>query len=332
MTKTDLVREYIVKYLEIYKSTNRQFSKRYLATVIFNEHPDLFPDIESIRSTIRKILDSSGTASTKNVSIDLELREQFAFLNNPITDTPNIEPFIFPKTNDKILIIADLHSIFYDKEALLAALEYGKKSGVNSVLINGDFLDFYGQSKFNKNPRITAKFIEEEQEWGVEMLSLLQREFGYVVYKAGNHDVRRENQIFMSTLVDPSISTSLSDYLHFDGSTIHFVEDYRIVKMGKLNAIHGHEVGMSGMINPALNIIRKTFDNTISGHSHMKQEYPLKNMDGKLFMSYKVGCLCGLNPRYAPINNWQQGCAKVEIFDDGYFLVDNKIIDKGRIY
>ena len=49
-------------------------------------------------------------------------------------------------------------------------------------------------------------------------------------------------------------------------------------------------------------------------------------------MSYKVGCLCQLDARYAIINQWTHGVASVEIEQNGDFLVENKIIHNGKIY
>lgn len=331
--KMEIARTYVERYLEIYKRTEKQFSKKFVGLVMYNENPDVFTSSEDGRMWIRASLGSAGEASKTN-TLNLNLIEKFAFINDSITDTPNSEPFVFPVAYDKVLVISDIHSIFYDKQAVMAALEYGKKRGANSVLINGDFLDCYQFSKFTKNPRISADFIINEKEWGTEFLQLLQEEFGYVVYKFGNHDIRRELQLFNFAANHPDIleMCTLKEYLSFPMSAVNFVEDYRIVKLGKLNAIHGHELYMSGGINAARNVILKTFDNTISGHSHVVQSYPMKDIDGNVYMSYKTGCLCQLNPRYAPINNWNQGFAIVEIESGGDFHVENKMIHNGKVY
>lgn len=332
-SKVDIARRYIDKYLEIYQRTQKQFSKRFVGTVIYNENPDIFKDAEDGRKFVREALGLTGTKSANNKQ-NLELKDKFAFINEQITDTPNNEPFVMPIAYYKTLIISDIHSIFYDKEAVFTALEYGKKKGCNSVLINGDFLDYYGYSKFSKDSRITAKFILEEREWGQEMLSLLQSEFGYVVYKEGNHDTRRKLQLvnFLASHPDIIEMATLQDYLFYDGINVQFVENYRIVKIGKLNALHGNEIYMTGGVNAARNMLLKTFDNVISGHSHISQSYPIKDLDGNLYMSYKTGCLCQLNPMYSPINQWNLGFAIVETEQDGTFHVDNKLMHKGKVY
>lgn len=330
--KTKIAEQYVEKYLEINKRTGKQFSKAFIGNVIYNENPDIFKHSEDGRYWVRYVL---GLCGEKNkTKKDNGLLEQFAFINEQVTDTPNSEPFVIPKAYDNILVISDIHSIFYDKEALLTALEYGKKRNCNGVLINGDFLDSYQHSRFSKNPRVSVEFIINEREWGTEILQLLQNEFGYVVYKAGNHCIRRELQLQSISSMHPEIleAFTLKEYLHFDMSNIQFIEDYRIVKLGKLNALHGHELYMSGGINAARNVLLKTFDNTISGHSHVVQSYPMKDLDGNIYMSYKTGCLCQLNPRYSPVNSWQHGFAVVEIENNGDFHVENKMIHNGKVY
>lgn len=332
LSKTQIAEKYVEKYLEINKRTGKQFSKAFIGNVMYQENSDMFKHAEDGRYYVRYVLGLTG--HTTRGKKDTNLLEQFAFINEQITDTPNNEPFVIPKAYDNILCISDIHSIFYDKEALLTALEFGKKRNCNGVLINGDFLDCYSFSKFSKNPRITAEFIINEREWGTEMLQLLQNEFGYVVYKAGNHCVRRELQLQSISASHPEIleAFTLKEYLNFDMSNIQFVEDYRIVKMGKLNAAHGHELYMSGGVNAARNVLLKTFDNIISGHSHVVQSYPMKDLDGNIYMSYKTGCLCQLKPRYSPINSWQHGMAIIEIESNGDFHVENKMIHNGKVY
>ena len=332
MTKTEKAEEQISKYIEISKKTGKQFSKTYIAGILYNENSDLFSSVEDARQIIRGILGLAGEHSRKVTKYN-DLRQQFSFINDSYQELVNPEPYIYPKANDKILNINDVHSLFWDKGATLTALEYGKKRGANSVFINGDLMDFYGDSKFDKNPKTDAQFFINEREWGVEFLSLLQKEFGHVVYKLGNHDVRKELQIQRISARNPEIidAYSLQEYLHYDMSSVNFVEDYRVVKIGKLNAVHGHEVGLTGGVNASRNMLLKTFDNVISGHSHITQSFPITDLDGNIYMSFKVGCLCQLKARYAPINQWNNGCAFIEVYENGEFTVDNKMIINNKI-
>ena len=74
----------------------------------------------------------------------------------------------YQNSTKSLLIIADLHSIFWEKWAVMAAIEDGVKHGCDSVIINGDFMDFYQFSKFSKDP-LTIDKVMDEKEWGVDV-------------------------------------------------------------------------------------------------------------------------------------------------------------------
>jgi len=329
--KTELVSRYIKKYLDIAKKTGNHQSKNFISQVIYNEHPKEFRDKEEVRRYVRRIVGGAG----KEVANKYEaFREEFLLLSEATDDTPNFEPYVYPKDKNKVLVIADIHGIFYDKKAVEIAISYGIKEHCNSVLIDGDLLDCYQYSKFDKDPRVSAYAIENEREWGQDFLKMLQNAFEHVVFKAGNHDKRRELEIQKVSMSHPDIcqSTSLEDYLHFEGSNVVFIPDYTIVKLGKLNVIHGSELYGGGGVNVARNRLLKTFKNVLSAHSHVTMQYNIKDILGDVCASYTIGCLCNLHPRYAPYNQYNHGFATVEIEKDGNFIVNNREIIKGRLY
>ena len=121
--------------------------------------------------------------------MDKQLAEDFALLENPIAEC-ELKPFIVPKQYKKTLIIDDVHSKFHDRRAVEVAVNHGAKRGCGIVIINGDLFDFYQFSRFDKNNRIRAEFYSE-REWVQDFLLLLQMTFGKVIFKKGNHDIRR---------------------------------------------------------------------------------------------------------------------------------------------
>jgi hypothetical protein len=324
LKKADIAREYVKKYIEIAKEKNTSFSKRYIAKVIHAENPDRFKSVEDARSYVRGV-----TGSNIGNRLKPDLKEAFLLMESGIKEI-DTSPFIFPKDKKKILVVNDLHSQFYNKKALEIAFNDAINWGADSILINGDFLDFYGKSSFDKDPRLLRQL--DEQEWGQDMLQLMQDTFGYVVLKEGNHDMRLHKYInnrFGSAPELIGMLGGLKDYLFFDGCKVNFVEDYRRVKLGSLTAIHGHELGGGGGIQAARNRMLRTFTNTISAHSHIANTNTVRDLDGKYYISCVVGCLCDLNPRYAPMNQWVNGYAKVEL-DGQDFEIDNRRIDGGK--
>jgi hypothetical protein len=54
-------------------------------------------------------------------------------------------------------------------------------------------------------------------------------------------------------------------------------------------------------------------------------------MDGNYHGGFSTGCLCELSPDYLPYNEWVLGFARVLVYPDKSFSVENKIIVDGKI-
>lgn len=328
----DIAKEYIIKYIELSKKNGRGYSKTSIARVLHMDHPDLFKDVENARQIVRHLTASHGINSRAVQKGYMEFAEMFALIPDQVREL-NTDPFVIPDQYKNTLWISDLHSRFMDRKAFEIAVNYGLKRGANSVIINGDFIDHYDKSKFDKDPKILPYFFEE-QEWGVGILELLQETFGKVFLKLGNHDLRR--QLYINKLA--AHMPELLDYidfdkwLYFEGSKVDFIEDNRVIQYGKLNAIHGHEIQGGGGIHVAHNRLQKAFDSVISGHSHVAQSKVTKKLNGEVIGSWSLGCLADLNPRFNPINNWTHGFATTERDSTGFFEVENKVILNGKTF
>lgn len=319
----DVARCLIDKYIKIAIGNNTGYSKRFIASVLLAENPDRFPDLESARTCVRKALNANGHIRLKCS----DLASRFALMQSSVDELPNQAPFVMPGVCSRTLAIADLHSRFCDKRALSTAIEYGIKQKCDSVVIDGDYMDFYGFSRFDKSPMVLEGFYNE-QEWGVDVLKLLQDCFGRVYLKKGNHDIRRQQNAEKMSVQFPELFglASYERYLDFEGSRVQFIEDYNHIVYGKLNIIHGHEYQGGGGVHVAYNRMGKTMDNTLSAHSHKAQSVIKTNINGDIIGSWALGCLCNLHPRYNPKNDWTQGFAILEKDSTGDFEVKNRLI------
>jgi predicted phosphodiesterase len=327
--KIDIAREYMEKYIALGIKHNRGYSKKYIGKVLCNEHPDLFRDEEEGRLYVRYATNAGGKKNLSKKSIDLERR--FALIGEPYMELPNPEPFVIPKQYKNPLIIADLHSKFYDRKALELAINYGIDRSCDSVIINGDFMDFYGYSKFDKG-LLTIEGFNDEREWGVDILQLLQDCFGKVFLKKGNHDIRREMAHQRLAIREKEVKdlVNYDNYLFFDGSTVNIIQAYQHIILGKLNIIHGHEFQGGNGIHVAYNRLNKTMDNVLSAHSHVSKSDSRPDINGNIFGSWVIGCLCSLHPAYNPKNWWNHGFARVEVDKVGEFEVHNRRILNNR--
>lgn len=329
--KNELARGYIEKYIQIATRTGRGFSKRFIANVMYSENPDIFKDEEGARQAVRFVLGAQGKKSNMGQSEDL--KREFALIAEPHTELINPEPYIIPSGYKNTLVISDIHSKFYNKAAFEVAVNDGLKNKCDSVLIDGDFMDFYQFSRFDKSPRVVADF-SNEQEWGVDILSLLQSTFGKVFLKKGNHDMRLEMHIQKLAATMPELQDYMTyeDWLFYKGTNTTFIEDYRHIKFGKLNIIHGHEYQGGGGVHVAYNRLNKTFDNVLSAHSHKSQGVIRQTINGEVFGSWTIGCLCNLKPRYNPKNDWTNGFAIIRKDSTGDFEVENKVIFGDKLF
>jgi predicted phosphodiesterase len=326
--KNTIIREYLKKFPN---TPNAALSRK-----IFKENPTSFIDVETIRTQIRYITGNTGTknrkvATNKNLfngpkkSNDYILPESYANDYTP-----------YEIKQSRILIISDLHFPYQNNEAITLALDYGKSKKIDCILINGDLIDFANISRHERDFR--ARSIAEEFDAVRVFLKSIRLHFQKVkiVFKHGNHDERWEKFLYSKA---PEIfdvnDFQLEVLLRLGELKIETVKDKRPIKIGKLTALHGHELagGGAGGVNPARGTFLKTLSNVIVGHYHKTSSNTETTMNGDVIAVNSVGCLCDLNPLYMPINKHNLGFAYCELnIKTGEYHLENLKIVKGKIY
>jgi len=235
-----------------------------------------------------------------------------------------LKPYLI-KDVKRGLIVNDLHFPFHNKRAIQTALDYD--DSIDFILINGDLLDCHkASSKFRHNPAMPE--IKDEINIGKNFIAFLRGKFPKkrIIFYEGNHDERLKFYVWDKAPALFGIEAiQLKSLLELDKHGVEFIENGSGWKIGSLHGKHGNEAGLTGGINVTRTMLLRTFDNCIFGHVHKTQSTPARNLDDKHFMNWSVGCLCGLKPKYRPINDWNLGFALVEIFGKD-FQVENKFI------
>jgi predicted phosphodiesterase len=317
----DIVKEYLKRFPKTPSLT--------LAKKIYKENIEVFKNVEHARDIIRTYRGSHG---------DL-LREKIKdrTFYNQIPELPKSEKvykptYVFPKANNRILVISDIHCPYQDNEALEAALNYGVERKANTVLINGDLIDFYHISRFEKDPR--KRNTKYEIDCTKKVLEYIRYKFptALIVYYMGNHDHRWTKYMMNKApeLLDIE-EFSIYHILGLQKLNIHLVDNNRGTKAGKLNIRHGHEFYGSGGVLPARYYYLKAKDNILIGHVHKTSNYATPNINKKIHGGFSIGCLSDLDPDYNPNNECNHGFAHVEIKSNGDFKVDNKQIINGEV-
>lgn len=326
MTKADIIRNYLDIYIEDIKTGN--ISKKGLAKIIFSDHEDKFKDVENVRNTIRSVT-GAGWGNSKVThpfvsTIKHGLKAVPKSLADPIPD------FIFPD-HKKVGIIADVHIPYHDDNAVVSAIEYLKGVGIDSLLINGDCIDFYQGSKFIRDPRKID--IPSEVQMLNAFIEWLKQELDVpIYYKIGNHEERLENYIFQNA--EKLVGFDALETENLLGLDVEYIKGRQLIKMGKLNIVHGHEFGRSifNPVNPARGLFLKTKTNAMCAHYHQASEHSESNLNKKPLVCYSLGCLCDMRPEYASFayTKWNHGFAVVRL-DGDMFSVELKKIIAGKV-
>jgi metallophosphoesterase superfamily enzyme len=238
-------------------------------------------------------------------------------------------------------IISDAHWPFHDLRrdasgqfygAYLTALQELKNAGVQTVILNGDMMDCYQLSSHEK--------IELKRSWkweldvGKKMLEHLRKFFGdgvRIIYREGNHEERFQRYLARKAS-ELQGTIDIESMLGIRDNGIEWVCNRAKMTIGKLWVDHGHEWYGGGGVMPARNFRMKALDNILVGHVHRTSQDQIRRpLDGSFIAGWSVGCLCDLNPHYAPRNGWNHGFATVQLEGDGTFAVNNRTIINGVV-
>jgi len=343
MSKAEKARKLIEKFPNL--------SKHKLAELLLKENPFLFKDKEDARSAVRNVTGANRGAMRKIIQSD---KYQGVL---PEGEKNDFSPFILK--GKRIGILSDIHIPYHDLKALNVALNEFKRVKIDTLVLNGDIIDCYNLSKYEKDPN--KRNHNEEIKMLTIFLDDMKNIFPTceIVLKLANHEERYER--FLAMKSPEFLGMHVLSWKHLlnlrfencescDGTGIlkghecpncekgvranqvsrgiHLVKGKRIIKAGKLNIVHAHEFnGASSPVNPARGFFLKAKTNVIGGHLHRTSEHTESDLNGKVSGAWSTGCLCDLHPEYAPINSWNLGFAWVDIFGDEFEVHNHKIIN-----
>lgn len=317
----------IIKYLKKFPNTPNLT----LAKKIYKENNKSFTNIDAIRSIIRRQTGQAGNNKGKDESLRTAPKPLNPF-NLPESYSNDFSTYEIKQNST--LVISDLHFPYQNNKAIETALQYGLDNKVTCILINGDLIDFANISRHEKDFR--HRSINDEFIAVRAFLVALRGNFpkAKIVYKHGNHDERWEKWLYVKA---PEIfdvaDFQLEILLKLGELKIDVVKDKRPIKIGKLTVLHGHELFGMGGVNPARATFTKTMEDTLVGHYHRTSSHSEPTMNNRLISVHSQGCLCDMNPMFAPINKWNLGFSHVtlNIKTEEYFIKNLKIVNN-KIY
>lgn len=234
----------------------------------------------------------------------------------------------------RVLLLPDAHIPYHNDEAIGVALDYGFTRNPTHILINGDWMDFYQISDFERDPK--KRSVADEIETGTQALRYLRKLAGDrpIIYKIGNHDDRLRRYIWRKAPELAGLPTiTIQAMMEFDKHRIKMVASQQTTRVGKLPIFHGHEFRFHfSPVNAARGLWNKTSCSALCSHHHQVSSHPKKNAEGKLLTTWTTGCLCDLTPEWLPHNDWGHGFAIIDVDEHGAYDVQNLRIIEGKVY
>ena len=335
--KTTMSAKIILDYLEKYP---QWMPSHTLAHLIFKENKNHFDNVEAIRTLIRYYRGKVGDKKRNSLG-NKTYKEEFTRHSSNFVQPPTwVEEkvvFSLPVGIKKMGFISDLQVPFHDPKAIDICFEYLTKESIDTLFINGDLVDFYQLSDFQKDPRV-RKF-DEEHEAIVEMLAYIRKCFPNITIYYNldaNHEFRYER--YMRTKAPEMLGLQLfeiEDILQLNAFDIKPLKNIDHVKFGHLPIIHGDTTFRRGSgVSPAKTLYDRVKQSAIASHVHRTSEYTTKNQfDGEIFTCWTTGHLMHPNVEYAKhVDQYNQGFAVLEKEKSGDYRVHNKRIIKNKVY
>lgn len=336
--KAKVVQEYIARFSDA--KGQLTVPKKELAKRVMAAYPDLFMNLRNAQNVVGYYTGAYGTKNRKSFTnqggaVQLSTIREGLEKAGVISTYKPMRHVHLPI--GKYLVMSDIHIPFHDMDAVSVAVHHGLRKGVDGIVLNGDIMDCYNISKFTKE--LDRPELDEEIDMTKKFFEWLRGHFPgqKIWYKIGNHEERLRHYILNNASKLGRIAAlEIHELLEFKRFGIQRV-DREIIKAGKLNILHGHEMptGIISPVNPARGTFIKALANTLHGHNHQISKHRQNTLEGKGVVVHTTGCLCHLSPEYyvyGGLMKWQHGAAIVEVLPKGNFTVENFEIIDGEVY
>lgn len=142
---------------------------------------------------------------------------------------------------NKFVVLSDTHFPYHDDKALKAVYKFLEQHPVDTIILNGDILDFYDVSSFDKDPsRINSlqKEIDMAQKFFKKLRTI--KPDARIVFIKGNHCLRQERYLKKHPELYSLNALKLPNLLGLDKFNIEYSD--KGIKLGSLKIIHGDMV------------------------------------------------------------------------------------------
>lgn len=218
------------------------------------------------------------------------------------------------------LIVNDAHYPFHDQLAITLVKQFAKDFKPDGIVFNGDWMDCFEISKYDKVPRY-GKNLQEE-------IDLVKQDFeswrkvapdAKMIWLEGNHEfrmrqylIRRAEHLFGLRALEVPL---LFDLAKFNIEWKPCKEglskfSHNFIKIGALYVGHWDKVAKHSAYT-AKALVEEKGVSILQGHCHRGGSHLKTLANEEVLAGYENFCLCDLNPSYISLPNWQQGFSVV---------------------
>lgn len=222
---------------------------------------------------------------------------------------------------ERAVVMGDFHVPFHDEKAVSVALALVEDIEPEVIYLNGDVMDFYAVSRFDKNPR-RALELQDEIDQTFDILSRVRAAApqARIVYIRGNHEARLTTYLNAHA---PELSglraLDIRSLLSLDALNIEWVEGkgkeafayYGVIKVGHFDRV-SQNAGYTAKL-----LIDRHACSLVQGHTHRLAAVYRTYPDGTTVVGCEGGTLALTDPEYVSGPDWCAGLVVITKERDG---------------
>ena len=320
-----------------YCKLHEYMPSRTLAKLIAQHIPELYAGrdelsrIESIRYRVRLRRNTVGKKARRQQGLRAE-KKSMGYIPPSLH---SIKKDYEVQQTGQILMVGDIHAPFHDVNAIRTMLDYCvDEYEIKAVIYVGDTMDCPSVSKFSQGPDTPS--IQDEIPYVEDILDTFQEAFPKAkhIWKDGNHEMRLPRYLNRcASELASVIKAGAGDLVKVRERGMDYVGPLQLIRAGRLFVVHGNEVGINSVgVNPARSLYLKTRETALCFHLHNTSSHTDKTLKGSFPTCWSAGCLCDLQPDYAPHGNkFNHGFVVQELHESGQFELENMRILNGKV-
>lgn len=243
--------------------------------------------------------------------------------------------------SSSIVVVGDLHIPFHNPDALELFFKFIKDIQPKKIIINGDLMDCWEISDFNKSPFVIDGDFRNEIERTKSFFERLKHfcPDSKIEWIYGNHEFRMQKYLYTRAM-----ELSFLEVLELDN--LLGIRGVEVIKPNKYLGKFSHNwvkegsfyIGHWDRINKwgytAKNLVDSFGVNIIQSHTHRISSHSRTFIDRQI-RSYEIGCLC--LPSYLNNPDWQLGWGIIEKVGEieSFYqiqIINNAFFYKNKLY